>query len=82
VAHAFNPSTWEAEASDLSPVWSTEQVTQLGPHRATLSQKIPKQKQNPEPNNINNKTNQPNKQTKTKTVFKVPIWDTELAVCK
>jgi hypothetical protein len=43
VAHAFNPSTCEAEAGgSLSsrPVWSTELVPgQPGLHRETLSQK-------------------------------------------
>jgi hypothetical protein len=43
VAHAFNPSTWEAEAGEsLSsrPAWSTEGVPgQSGLHRETLSQK-------------------------------------------
>ena len=36
VAHAFNPSTWEAEADgslSLRPAWSTEQVP--GQFRAT-----------------------------------------------
>jgi hypothetical protein len=43
VAHAFNPSTWKAEAGgflSLRPAWSTEQVLgQPGLHRETLSQK-------------------------------------------
>jgi hypothetical protein len=43
VAHAFNPSTWEAEAGgflSLSPAWSTEWVPgQPGLYRKTLSQK-------------------------------------------
>ena len=43
-AHAFNPSTQEAEAgrslSSLKPRWSTQQVSgQPGLHRETLSQK-------------------------------------------
>jgi hypothetical protein len=50
VAHAFNPSTWEAEAGGflgLRPAWSTEWVPgQPGPHRETLSQKQNKTKQN------------------------------------
>jgi hypothetical protein len=48
VAHAFNPSTWEAEASrflSLRPVWSIEFVpAQPGLHRETPSQKNKKQK--------------------------------------
>jgi hypothetical protein len=43
VAHAFNPSTWEAEAGgfmSLKPAWSTEWVPgQPGLHRETLSRK-------------------------------------------
>jgi hypothetical protein len=42
VAHAFNPSTWEAEAGRFlssRPAWSTEWVPgQPGIHRETLSQ--------------------------------------------
>jgi hypothetical protein len=53
VAHAFNPSTWEAEAGGFlssRPAWSTEWVPgQSGLHRETLSWK---QKTN---NNNNNK---------------------------
>jgi hypothetical protein len=49
VAHAFNPSTWEAEAGRFlssRPPWSTEWVPgQPGLHRETLSQKN-KTKQN------------------------------------
>jgi hypothetical protein len=41
VVHAFNPSTWEAEAGgflSLRPAWSSEQVPgQPGLHRETLS---------------------------------------------
>jgi hypothetical protein len=48
VSHAFNPSTWEAEAGgflSLRPAWSTERVPgQPGPHRETLSQKKKKKK--------------------------------------
>jgi hypothetical protein len=59
VAHAFNPSTWEAEAGrflSLRPAWSTKWVLgQPGLHRETLSRKQTKQ----------NKTKQNNpKQTK------------------
>jgi hypothetical protein len=47
VAHAFNPSTWEAEAVGFlssRPAWSTEQVPgQPGLHRETLSRKTKKQ---------------------------------------
>jgi hypothetical protein len=43
VVHAFNPSTWEAEAGGFlssRPAWSTERVPgQPGLHRETLSQK-------------------------------------------
>jgi hypothetical protein len=43
VAHAFNPSTWEAKAGgSLSsrPAWSTERVPgQPGLHRETLTHK-------------------------------------------
>jgi hypothetical protein len=48
VAHAFNPSTWEAEASGFlssRPAWSTECVPgQPGLHRETLSRKTKKKK--------------------------------------
>jgi hypothetical protein len=48
VTHAFNPSTWEAEAGgflSLKPVWSTEWVIgQPGLHRETLSQKTKQNK--------------------------------------
>jgi hypothetical protein len=41
VVHAFNPSTWEAEAGEFlssRPAWSTEWVPgQPGLHRETLS---------------------------------------------
>jgi hypothetical protein len=47
VAHAFNPSTREAEAGGFlssRPAWSTEWVPgQLGLHRETLSRKTNKQ---------------------------------------
>ena len=49
VAHAFNPSTWEAEAGGFlssRPAWSTKWVPgQPGLHRETLSQKNQKKKQ-------------------------------------
>jgi hypothetical protein len=56
VAHAFNPSTWEAEAGgflSLRPAWSTKWVPgQPGLHRETLSQKTKtKKKTNPKPTN-------------------------------
>jgi hypothetical protein len=65
VAHAFNPSTWEAEAGgflSLRPAWSTEWVPgQPGLHRETLSRKTkPKQQQQ--------KQNKTNKQKKPKWV--------------
>jgi hypothetical protein len=47
-AHAFNPSTWEAEAGGFlnsRPAWDTEQVPgQPGLYRETLSQKRKKKK--------------------------------------
>jgi hypothetical protein len=50
VAHAFNPSTWEAEASgflSLRPAWSTEWVPgHPGLHRETLSWNLPPQNYN------------------------------------
>jgi hypothetical protein len=55
VAHAFNPSTREAEAGGFlssRPAWSTERVPgQPGLHRETLSRNNQKTKQN----NNNNK---------------------------
>jgi hypothetical protein len=48
VAHAFNPSTWEAEAGGFlssRPAWSTKWVPgQPGLYRETLSRKIKKKK--------------------------------------
>jgi hypothetical protein len=48
VAHAFNPSTWEAEAGGFlssRPAWSTEWVPgQPGLYRETLSRKTKKKK--------------------------------------
>jgi hypothetical protein len=48
VVHAFNHSTWEAEAGgflSLRPAWSTKRVPgQPGLHRETLSQKKKKKK--------------------------------------
>jgi hypothetical protein len=48
MAHAFNPSTWEAETGEflsLKPAWSTEWVPgQPGLHRETLSKKKKKKK--------------------------------------
>jgi hypothetical protein len=49
VAHAFNPSTWEAEAGGFlssRPAWTTEWVSgQPGLHRETLSWKTKTNKQ-------------------------------------
>jgi hypothetical protein len=62
VAHAFNPSTPEAEAGrflSLRPAWSTRQP---GLHRETLSRKNQKTKPN-------QPTNQPNKKTKMKSTI-------------
>jgi hypothetical protein len=59
VAHAFNPSTWEAEAGRFlssRPAWSTEWVPgQPGLHRETLPRK---------PNQPNKQTNKQNKTRK------------------
>jgi hypothetical protein len=52
VAHAFNPSTWEAEVGEFlssRSAWSTEWVPgQPGLHRETLSQKNQKKKKEKE----------------------------------
>jgi hypothetical protein len=52
VAHAFNPSTWEAEAGGFlssRPAWSTERVPeQPGLYRETLSRKTKKKKKKKE----------------------------------
>jgi hypothetical protein len=49
VEHAFNPSSWEAEAGrflSLRPAWSTQWVPgQQGIHRETLSRKTKNQNQ-------------------------------------
>jgi hypothetical protein len=51
--HAFNPTTWEAEAGRFlssRPAWSTECVPgQPGLHRETLSRKPRKQTNNNKP---------------------------------
>jgi hypothetical protein len=62
VAHAFNPSTQEAEAGGFlssRPAWSTELVPgQPGLYRETLSQKIKKKrKQNKTKNQTTTTTN-------------------------
>jgi hypothetical protein len=48
VAHAFDPSTWEAEVGgflSLRPAWSIESIPgQPGLHKETLSQKAKKKK--------------------------------------
>jgi hypothetical protein len=68
VAHAFNPSTWEAEAGRFlssRPAWSTDRVPgQPGLHRETLSRKTNKTKQNKTKTNKQKTqpTNQPTKQ--------------------
>ena len=57
-AHAFNPSTWEAEAGGFlssRPTWSTKGVPgQPGLHRETLSRKT---KQNKTKNKKRKKAN-------------------------
>jgi hypothetical protein len=78
VAHAFNPSTQEAEAGGFlssRPAWSTKGVPgQPGLYRETLSQKTKQNKKKPtnqttkQKNNQNKKThqkpkNQPTNQT-------------------
>jgi hypothetical protein len=70
VAHAFNPSTWEAEAGgflSLGPAWSTEWVPgQPELHKETLSQKTNKQ----------TKPNQKKKKKKKKRwVFQANGWN-------
>jgi hypothetical protein len=69
VAHAFNPSSWEAEAGgflNLRPAWSTERVPgQPGLHRETLSWKTkPKPKPKQKTKNQTKTKNKP-KQSKT-----------------
>jgi hypothetical protein len=58
VAHAFNPSTWKAEAGgflSLRPAWSTEWVPgQPGLHRETLSQNKQTNKQKTQTNKKRN----------------------------
>jgi hypothetical protein len=67
VVHAFNPSTWEAEAGGFlnsRTAWSTELVPgQPGLHRETLSRKT-KTKQNNKKQKQKQKTKQ---KTKNKT---------------
>ena len=61
VAHAFNSSTWEAEAGRFlssRPAWSTKWVPrQPELHRETLSQKQNKTKQQQKQNNNKNNSN-------------------------
>jgi hypothetical protein len=68
VAHAFNPSTQEAEAGGFlssRPAWSTKWVPgQPGLHRETLSSKT--KNQNPKPNQTKTKQ-KTNKQTNKQT---------------
>jgi hypothetical protein len=72
VAHAFNPSTWEAEAGRFlssRPAWSTERVPgQPGLHRETLPRKN-KTKQNKTKQNKTTKTKTKKKQKKFSFVF-------------
>jgi hypothetical protein len=65
VAHAFNPSTWEAEAGRFlssRPAWSTEWVPgQPGLYRETLSRKTkPNQTKSNQNKTKQNKTKQKN----------------------
>jgi hypothetical protein len=63
VAHAFNPSTWEAEAGRFlssRPAWSAERVP--GQPELPVSKKQNKTKQKDKNNNNNNKKQKPNKQ--------------------
>jgi hypothetical protein len=59
VVHAFNPSTWEAEAGRFlssRPAWSTEWVPgQPGLQRETLSGKQKQKQKLPKQNNDNKK---------------------------
>jgi hypothetical protein len=71
VAHAFNPSIWEAEAGgflSLGPAWSTEWVSgqQPGLYRETLSQKQTNKQTNKQPNQNNNNKTKPSKKPTTK----------------
>jgi hypothetical protein len=55
VAHAFNPSTWEAETSgflSLRPAWSTKWVP--GQPRATQRNPVSKNKKQKQKQNKNN----------------------------
>jgi hypothetical protein len=68
--HAFNPSTWEAEAVGFlssRPAWSTEQVPGLSKlYRETLPRKNKKKQKKTKTKNKktpNKQENQPNKQT-------------------
>jgi hypothetical protein len=65
VVHAFNLSTWEAEAGgflSLRPTWSTKGVPgQPGLYRETLSRKT-KNKQKNKKQKKNKKNKQTNKQ--------------------
>jgi hypothetical protein len=60
VGHAFNPSTWEAEAGGFlssSPAWSTEWIPgQPGLHRETLSRKTKNKKNKKQKWQIKKKT--------------------------
>jgi hypothetical protein len=71
MAHAFIPSTWEAEAGGFlssRPAWSTEQVPgHPGLHRETLSQNKTKQNKTKQNKTKQNKTK--TKTTKKKTVL-------------
>jgi hypothetical protein len=62
VAHAFNPSTWDAEAGRFlssRPAWSTEWVPgQPGLHRETLSRKTKTKNQKQKTNRVNKAASQ------------------------
>jgi hypothetical protein len=79
VAHAFNPSTREAEAGGFlssRPAWSTEWVPgQPGLHRETLSgkQKNKKTKNKKKPNQINQPTNQNKNKRCSQVMLLLPV---------
>ena len=75
--HAFNPSTWEAEAGGFlssRPAWSTKWVPgEPGIHRETLSQKTNKQKTNKQTKTNKQKTKKKKKEKTKQQQQKVTI---------